>query len=244
MTTAQRIFLIAKGRGLWASACRAQGWNEEDRDLRLNVLSEALRRPISGSGEINAREDFDAVKAHLQMLANSLKGALESDDPNLGRARRLRNKIYELVRCLNLYTDGEAIAREIIKDGTHRAGMEAQPYDTLPLPRILESLTATPRYVPSKRTERVEERPSRLEQIVMTLSRELNGKRGWRAKAGDSIHEMLTAAGLPCACKECCARGSLRFKVQSSKFDEAQSEYPSTEEIEAELHHAESGRPF
>lgn len=47
------------------------------------------------------------------------------------------------------------------------------------------------------------DRPSQLEQLIMTLSRALNGKRGFRAKAGHSIHEMRTAAGLSCTCKLC-----------------------------------------
>jgi hypothetical protein len=38
---------------------------------------------------------------------------------------------------------------------------------------------------------------------LMTLNGRLNGKTGFRAKAGHSVHDMLIAAGLPCACKEC-----------------------------------------
>lgn len=248
MTKPQLIFLMASGKGLWARACRAQGWNEDDRDLRLNVLSEALRRPIAGSGEINAHEDFDAVKAHLTMLAHSLKGALESNDPNLGRARRLRNKIIDLVRCLNLYADGEAIAREIIKDGTHRAGMEAQPYHDLPLPRILESLTASPEYRRDRRTGQMRTHRSQLDQIVMTLSARLNGKHGYRAQAGDTLHDMNVAAGLQCNCKECSEgrkHPTSNAQLPTSKEEqETRSETPCAEEVEAELHHAESGRPF
>jgi hypothetical protein len=201
MTSAQRIYLMAD---LWPSACRAQGWNADDRDLRLNVLSEAVQRPLASANDINDRADFDAVKAHLKLLADHVQGAMESGHPEIGRARRLRRKIVELVRCLNLYADGEAYAREVIKDGTHRAGADVTAYDSLPLPRLLESLTATPRFYRSDRTGRLVARPSQLDQVVMTLSRALNGKNGFRAKAGHSIHEMLIRAGLECACRECC----------------------------------------
>jgi len=135
MTTGQRIHLMAD---LWPAACREQGWNTEDRDLRLKVLSEALRRPLTSANEVGGNDEFDLVKSHLKTLANSLNGAMESIDPNIGRARRLRKKIIELVRCLNLYADGEGFAREIIRDGTRRAGIDAAVYDELPLPRIVK----------------------------------------------------------------------------------------------------------
>ena len=220
MNAKQRIFLMAD---LWPAACEFQGWPPNDREHRLAVLSEALRRPIASATEINALEDFDAVKAHLKLLANSLKGALESNDPALGRARRLRKKIIELVRCLNLYGEGDGFARKVIADGTRFAGAERASFAEMPLPRILEALTATPRHARSERTGRLEERPSQLDQVVMTLSRGLNGKKGWRARAGHSVHEMLKAAGLDCGCARCW-REACEVKVQSADCESPMAE--------------------
>ena len=214
MTTSQRIWLMKSGSGLWANAARAQGWKEDDRDLRLNVLSEALRRPISGSGQINEREDFDAVKAHLQMLAASVKGTLETLDPSLSLARRLRHKVITQVRCLNLYTDGEALARELIRDKFHRGEIDLAAFNEMPLPRILESLTASLRYVESEETGRLEERPGQLQQLMISLDRLLHAnpkpdsrgrckQKGFRVLAKDSLHRMNMKAGLPCYCTIC-----------------------------------------
>lgn len=241
MTKPQRIWLMADGAskrpGLWALACRAQGWNEHDRDLRLNVLSEALRRPISGSGEINEREDFDAVKAHLQMLANKLQGAMESLDPSIGLARRLRNKVIAQVRCINLYDDGERIAREIIRDKFHRGDIGVKEYEELPLPRILESLTASLRYVESDRTGRLEERPGQLQQLVMCLDRTLHAnpkedskgrskQKGLRVLAGDSLHDMNMKAGLPCYCVGVCNQRGVILVGKPATVEPVMAENP------------------
>ena len=45
-----------------------------------------------------------------------------------------------------------------------------------------------------------------LEQFRWTLAGRLNGKTGLRNKAGDSLHDMKTKAGLPCHCATYCAK--------------------------------------
>ena len=220
MTTSQRIFLMAD---LWPAACRAQGWNEQDRELRLNVLTEAVGRPLASANDIDAKGEFDAVKAHLRLLANRLQGAMESDDPNIGRARRLRRKLIDIVRCLNLYADGEAIARRIIADGTRWAGAERAAFEEMPLTRIIEALDASTRYERSERTGRLEPKLSRLDQVIRTLSRELNGRRGWRNRAGDSLHDMYLKAGLECPCREC-SMWKVEVRTQAEEVPELDPE--------------------
>lgn len=73
MTTPQRITLMAD---LWPNACAATGWDENDRQLRLDVLGTALGRKIDSANEINHLTDFDAVKSHL--LAVSQPANLEA----------------------------------------------------------------------------------------------------------------------------------------------------------------------
>lgn len=203
MTKKQRIFLMAD---LWPAACRAQGWDAQDRDLRLQVLSEAVGRTVGSAAELGAAADFDAVKGRCLALAGNVQGALEESDPSVGLARRLRQRILETVRCLNLYGAGEAVARRIIADGTHHAGIEREAFDRMPLPRILEGLPARGRLV-RDRNGRLREGVSPLMQVLRTLSRELNGRRGWRARAGDSLHAMRLKAGLECHCRDCAPAG-------------------------------------
>jgi hypothetical protein len=42
-----------------------------------------------------------------------------------------------------------------------------------------------------------------MEELIITLSARLNGRSGFRARAGHSVHDMLCAARLPCACSSC-----------------------------------------
>lgn len=234
MTTDQRKSLMAK---LWPAACRAQGWKASDRGLRLRVLGEALGHPISTANAIQTEPEFDTVKAHLLKLAYNLQGAMESGHPEIGRARRLRTKIIELVRCLNLYTDGEAYAREIIRDGTHRAGCDVTAFDQVPLDRLLEELEAKPRW--RKKGDKWIERPSQLDQMLMTLSGRLNGKDGFRKQAGHTVHDMLIRAGLPCDCKACWnAAMAAQFQQQAEeevRFEDLDPQMDADERRSAEV---------
>jgi len=66
MTAAQRIHLMAN---LWPAACDAQGWAVGDREMRLQVLGEAVGRPVGSASDLDGRSDFDKVVAHLNLLA-------------------------------------------------------------------------------------------------------------------------------------------------------------------------------
>ncbi len=66
--------------------------------------------------------------------------------------------------------------------------------------------------VPVIRTVRGELRefPSQLEQLKMTLAGRIGGKDGFRAKAGHSVHDMRTKAGLKCRCKACSIQNAFK----------------------------------
>ena len=77
MTPGQRYsILIDSARtghvSRWTKVCRAQGWNRNDRDLRLRVISHAVGRWVKSMTELNNTSDIDAVYAHLGMLSDNV----------------------------------------------------------------------------------------------------------------------------------------------------------------------------
>ncbi|KAF0176478.1 MAG: hypothetical protein FD161_3017 [Limisphaerales bacterium] len=198
MTNRQRIFLMAE---LWPAACDYQGWASEDRELRMEVLSAAVQRPLASASEISTTADFDQVRQHLEALA----GKLTQHD---GRAARYREKFRRQLRCLALYVeDATGYAKAVIRDKFHRAGCDPEGFAGADARRLAEWLSAAPTVRFDRREQRMVEGPSQLEQLVMTLDERLhNAATGLRVKAGHTLHDMLTAAGLQCPCKDCSRR--------------------------------------
>ncbi len=198
MTNRQRIFLMAE---LWPAACEYRGWHSEDRELRMEVLSAAVQRPLASASEISTTDDFDRVRRHLEALAGKLK---QHD----GRAARYREKFRRQLRCLALYVeDAAGYAKAIIRDKFHRAGTDPVGFAEADARRLAEWLSADPIARFDRRAGKLVEGPSQLEQLVMTLDERLhNAATGLRVKAGHTLHDMLTAAGLQCSCKDCARR--------------------------------------
>lgn len=190
MTTPQRITLMADW---WPKACRAQGWNKNDKAKRLEVLSAAVKRDVTSANELNATSDIDAVKAHLGMLASNVAATIETDRPDIGRARRLRNTIGDQLKCLALYHENApawlaSVIRDKFKHGSRV------------MPLTADDLSAEPVYFTDRKTGKPREIPSQLDQIVMTLSRAIQAK---RKEQGDTLHTMKTRAGIHCGCRTC-----------------------------------------
>jgi len=223
MTTKQRIALQADW---WPAACRSQGWNEKDRDLRLRVcmwavsldkpsqleLLDAIKsdrtpaRWLESTNDLDDKADIDRVKACLGMLADDLKKTEEVGQPQIGRARRLRDVIRDQIKCIGVYLPHpRAFVAEIINDKFNRA----RRVETL----TVRDLTDDPIILRDGR-----EIPSQLDQLVMTLGACLNGsgkmrgtkrsRLGFRVAAGDTLHEMKMKAGVRCDCAECLKSGS------------------------------------
>lgn len=206
MTTKQRIALMADH---WPAACRTQGWNSNDRRLRIEVLGRILGRKIESASEIDAHGDYDVIKRELGTLADSVSEAMDTGEE--GIARRLRGKVREeLLPCLALYRGGmegaEACVREVINDKFNQ-GRRREVRD-------LDELTAAPRFREVR--GEVVELPSELEQLVMTLSRVLNGKTGLRNKAGHSLHEMRVLAQVGCGCRVCADGAAQGFRLNAN----------------------------
>ena len=147
---------------------------------------------------------FHLPAAHESVDAQDLAGADEVARPEHGAARRYRDVLRDHVKCLALYpldqpmgrAGAEAFVQEILNDKFNHGRRHEH--------MTIEDVDDAPRFVTNKYSGKPEEKPSQLEQLVMTVAQRLNGKSGFRAKAGHSMHDMLTSAGLPCACKACC----------------------------------------
>jgi hypothetical protein len=214
MTKPQLIKLLAKG-GLWAEACAYQGWDADDRELRMAELSKAVGRALSSSKDLNRTTDYDRVVQHLEQLA----GKFSQHD---GLAGRYRDKVARQIQCLALYVpDAVGYVKAVIKDKFRRAGCETEAFKSADAARIVDWLSDKP----SMREVRGElfEVPSHLHQLVMTLDGRLNKKgTGLRNLAGHTLHDMHTKAGLQCDCKMCAT--ARRSKVQESKVQGRQEE--------------------
>ena len=85
MTDKQRITLMADW---WPRACQNQGWDDGVRALRLEVLSEAVGRPLGSASELDSGRDIDRVKAHLGWLSDDVGRTREKGDDEPGDRRR------------------------------------------------------------------------------------------------------------------------------------------------------------
>lgn len=113
MTDRQRMSILADW---WPRACKAQGWKVSDRDLRLDVISQAVGRPISTMHQLDNSRDVDRVKAHLLSLADDLAATVETtreDDPGL------RRRLLFLIRKQSAQLGGEPYVMAIARDRFH-----------------------------------------------------------------------------------------------------------------------------
>jgi len=176
MTAAQRVYLMAD---IYPRACRCQGWDAKDRALRLRVLGQAVGREITSASELDSTADFDRVKAHLGMLADNLAATVETDRPELGRARRLRSVIRRQLADLRAFhPDPAALLAGLVRDkfGTGWT---------------LDELTSEPRIVTDRRTGQSRESASQLDQVIYTVARILSTHR--RAAKAQAAPDRLAA---------------------------------------------------
>lgn len=221
----------------WAAVVRRARLDAAPEPDRHAIHAAALGAAKSSKQFTNA--DLDRVLAEFRALSqpHNLNAQVRQQDQP--RARKL-GRIEELLRCLALYPLAQpmgeagalAFAREIIRDkfnhGSRRAVSE------------IDDLSDHPRTVTRKSDGLLIELPSHLDQLIMTLSRALNGNTGFRNQAGHTLHDMLNAAGLRCACKRCC---TLRGTVLIPTRRPAPAPAPAPEP-EPELVSAESNTPF
>jgi len=171
MTDAQRVHLMA---ALWPRACQCQGWRAGDRALRLRVFSQAVGRELDSASELNSTDDFDRVKAHLGMLADNIAATVETDHPEISRARRIRFLIRRQLASLREFHDNpEALMAGLIRD---KFGSDL----------ALDDLSPEPGIVRDGRAGQLRETASQLDQVMFTMARILSTKRK-AARAGQGV---------------------------------------------------------
>ena len=196
-----RAQVVSLKSTLWPAACRAQQWPEKDRDFQMAWLSQCVGREIKTSNDLERKGEFDKVKRDLELAASNLDAASRAVSAEQGHdveaQERVRHQLDEVMQCLALYVaDVPAYAREIIRDKILRGARHTRVPE-------MDELSTAPRFFTRKSDGQVVELPSQLEQMLYTLSRALNGKKGYRNQAGDSLCTMRIKAGLRCACARC-----------------------------------------
>lgn len=177
MTKAQRYTLLIDGKNhvsLWTRACRANNWPRNDRDFRIQKLSEALKRQIASTSELNNTTDVDRVFTFLRAAADNLDAARELDNPEMGRARRLVFRVREVESCLAGYparapmgVEGvRRLVRSLCADIANKGkSVRVEIVD-------VEDLSAEP--IEFTRAGKLRKIPSHLDQLLITLNRMLS----------------------------------------------------------------------
>ncbi|HEV2692408.1 MAG TPA: hypothetical protein VG347_05880 [Verrucomicrobiae bacterium] len=255
MTPRQRITLQADW---WPAACRVQGWNVKDRDLRMRVcmwavslenptqltLLEAInsdRQParwLESTNDLDAKGDVDRVKACLGMLADRLRETAEVGQPQFGSARRKRDIIRAHLKCLGLY---EVRPRRFL------AHLVADMFATHLGPDVtIQELTDDGGMGDFKGRK-----PSDLHRLLMRLAQIVNDKRkgnvlvsAYRHLQGCeplTIHEMKLTAGVQCDCAEC---NKVRTGAILPPLEENWSDFEPEIELAEAGPDGEEGDPF
>jgi hypothetical protein len=129
------------------------------------------------------------------MLTDDLPAAIETDDPTIGEARRIRNVITtQILPCLALYEPSTRDYLQTVISGLVRWYKTDRPIR----PPTLDDLDARP--IIGTRNGRPQESPSQLHQALMTLSARLDAK---RRAAKHTLHDMKILAKVPCHCRIC-----------------------------------------
>jgi hypothetical protein len=158
MTTKQRMSILVDR---WPAACRAQGWNKSDRELRLSVISSAVGRPVNSLNDLDNSRDIDAVYAALGRLTDNVGRTVEVDNDEPGYRRR----ILWLVRKHGHELGGEPYILALARDRFHlTAGLRTiEDLSTEQLDQLMITLNA--RRQAKARNERKEE----LQRVVAEL---------------------------------------------------------------------------
>lgn len=185
----------------WSAACKAQGWTRAA-GLTAAQIDQHRRALIERAGfrsltEVDRSAGFGRVLSELGILLDRVKSAVESDHPEMDSGRRKRWVVlHRILPCLGVYVhDPAAYLASILRDKTDWY----RRTEHYALPLTLDELTDDP-VIRTRPDGSLDEQPSHLDQIMMTLTRVVHG---YRRKAGHSIHEMCLEAGVSCDCKEC-----------------------------------------
>lgn len=179
MTQKQRFTLLIdspkyKHVSLWTRACTVNNWPRNDREFRLQKLSEAVGRQITTTSALNQTDDIDRVFAFLRAAADDLTAARELDAPEMGRARRLVNKISEAASELAAFPLAEPMGAEGVRRLVRSLCADiANKGKSLRVEIVdVEDLSAKP--IEFTRAGKLRKIPSQLDQLLITLNRMLS----------------------------------------------------------------------
>lgn len=196
ITESQRITIMK----LWQRVCKDRGWKASDKARRIATFSELIGRQITSTNEVGRLDECTKLMAELKvMLGTSLKAGLEANDPTLNQARVIAHQICaDLIPCLELYEGANTLefVTGIMEDKNRWWRIDHAPTRRI----TIQDLNARPIVITDRRTGKLREIPSPLHQMQMTIAARVDAK---RRAAGQSVHEMRVAAGVPCHCKLC-----------------------------------------
>lgn len=187
----------------WAAAARAQGWTREN-GLKVADVNAKRHEVLQGLGfssltRVDKRDGFDRLIARVRTLAGSLQGAMDEVVEQSGDRKRQLYRLDCALKCLGLYMTPENSA-------TYVHGICVAKFAPRgSVRRGWEDLDHRPRPAAPLKDGRPRLRPSELEELIITIMGRINGRTGFRAKAGHSVHQMLKLAGVPCNCTLCCS---------------------------------------
>ena len=187
----------------WPKSCAAMRWTREAgmsaKEIDAKRKEFLLRCGFDSLTKVDKLDGFTKVKNELLVLQGvSINAAQETIDPSLNQARVLRNQILtEIIPCLELYR-GEKLVADIadIMEDKNRWWKLDRPARGM----TLMDLDARPITRTDRKTGEEKFMGSQLSQMQWTLAR---WKNELRNAAGDTIHDMRTKAGVPCACAIC-----------------------------------------
>jgi hypothetical protein len=139
----------------WPEACRAQGWNRNDRALRIQKVGEIVGRPITSCCDLENTRDFDALIPELLRLArpDSLKAAVDAVDASVkGECRRHIHLIEPLIEEL----DGHFGHNYIDAILSRRFKMTRQEWRNLPPEKLRQLLSTVNARAQIYRREKIE----------------------------------------------------------------------------------------
>ncbi len=188
--TAKQDALYWREWGALSRRCQSEGWALPDRH---ELHARALGR--DKSHKLFNNPDFDQVLGVFRSYSQAENVNAQLRQIAQPTTRKL-TRLEMTMKCMALYvTDVEGYVGHVCMD-KFRTPDWRDLSDVRPPERM-------------GRNGQTWQPPSQVEQLVMTLSRCLNGADGLRNQAGDTLHDMHTAAGVPCRCSAC-AGGTAR----------------------------------
>jgi hypothetical protein len=220
---------------LWPNACVARGWDPNDRDWQMAVLSQILKRPISSSNDIEYLAEFTEVKATLEAWAHdtNLKKPLRTlDNPRRVLTTKITiDQVKLLSVCLRTGASARAIEPDIEAAQTYVAKLMKGRFRTDDITQISDQPTIRPNGEEKSDLETLRDTLDarisalRLERVVtfsgLSFSefkqRTKGEQRRFSAESGWNWHDLRTKAGVECECAACkrkaAASGSVSRKV-------------------------------